>query len=126
MPTDDEKRLLETCLGPLMTRLQRAQSAYAYYREVDMTFRGALVLWRANTDLTRHLLDTAWLLPADLQAQAARIVNHIDVWASLWEHHRDEQKPGLDDTFAFPNDHRFPADAEAALKAYYEQLKSPG
>ena len=126
MPTDDETRLLETCLGPLVMRLQRAQSAYVYYRDTGMTFRGALVLWRANTDLTRHLLDSAWLLPGHLQTQAARIVSHIDVWASLWEYHRDAQRPDLDDKFVFPNDQRFPADAEVALKTYFARLQSLG
>ena len=123
MPDDAAQRQLDECLGPLMTRLQRAQSAYRFYLDDGKTFRGALALRRANDSLIALLLDKAWLLPELLQEQATLIVTHLDIWAALWDHHREATQPGLDDEFAFPNEHRFPADAEAQLKAHYESLR---
>lgn len=123
MPQPDDT-ILRDCLGPLMMHLRRCAEAYRRYTTEGMTFRGALVLWEANTGLRALLLERGYLLPTHLQDAATRIVSHIDTWAALWVRHRDQQDPELDDVFAFENQDRFPSDAELALTCFFETLQN--
>jgi hypothetical protein len=121
-----EEKVLQDCLGPLMMHLRRCGEAYRRYTAEGMTYRWALVLWEANTTMRAWLLERGYLLPAELQDAATRIISHIDIWSVLWVRHRDEHKPGLDDVFAFENQDRFPSDAEQALGSAYERLRRAG
>ena len=116
--------LLQDCLGPLVMSFRRSSSAYRNYLNHGKTFRWSLVIWRANNDLVSLLIQTGWMLPDTHKDEAIRIVTHLDLWASLWERHKCDMQPTLDDIFVFENSHSFPRDAEEKIIELFTLLSS--
>ena len=117
--------LLTQLLGPLHMRLQAARALYRAYLDGGRRFKFADALREANLESRRLLLDEGWRLPEALQADAAALVAHWEVWLALWRDLQTREQPGPDDTFVFENDFTYPREAEARIEALYAELKGP-
>ena len=114
--------LIDELLGPLHMHFLCARAAYADYLAAGRTFLFARSLRRINGSARNLLMAKGHLLPAELQADAAALIGHYDVWTTLWMEHRRLTRPKLDDVFAFANAHTYPKDSEARLEALYRSL----
>lgn len=116
--------LLTELLGPLHMHLAAARTLYGHYLEGGKRFAFADALRSTNIRARTLLLDKGWMLPEPLQADAAALIAHWEVWLSLWEAHRRATDPGPDDEFAFANDFTWPRESALRLEALYETLRS--
>lgn len=103
-----------------------AASAYADYLGAGKSFLFASSLRRANAAVREILLARGWLLPEDLQADAAALLRHYDVWLTLWDDLAERLGPKMEDPFVFANAVTFPRDSQERLEALYRLLRAAG
>ena len=122
----EDNALLDELLGPLHQHFLVARRAYQAYLEDGRAFRHACELKRINLAARGLLLDKGPLLPPDYPDCAAALVDHYDVWLSLWDAHAERMRPAPDDAFAFANSATYPREAERRLERLYEELRAAG
>lgn len=115
--------LLSELLGPLHMHLAAARTLYGQYLEGGKRFAFADALRQTNLRARSLLLEKGWMLPEPLQADAAALIAHWEVWLSLWEAHRRATDPEPNDEFAFANDFTWPAESARRLEDLYEALR---
>lgn len=116
--------MLDDLLGPLHMHFRVAASAYADYLAGGKSFLFASSLRRTNAAVRELLLGRGWLLPEDLQADAAALVRHYDVWLTLWDDLAGRSRPAMDDPFIFANAVTFPRESQERLEVLYRRLRS--
>ena len=114
--------LLHDLLGPLHMHFLAARTAYLAYLDNGRGFVFAQSLRRTNGAARELLARRGYLLPAELQADAAALIAHYDVWTALWIDHRRRTMPGPNDPFVFENSFTYPREAEQRIEALYAQL----
>ncbi len=125
-PAPPHSALLDELLLPLHEHFQSARAAYQAYLDEGRTFLHAASLRRVNLSARALLLGKGHLLPADLQACAAALIAHYDIWLRLWDAHAERTRPAPGDLFAFANAATYPREAEQQLEQLYEALRSVG
>lgn len=115
--------LLDELLGPLHMHFRGARTAYEDYLANGRTFLWANSLKRINGAARALLLAKGYLLPDELQDDAAALLRHYDVWLTRWDDHAERTAPALDDPFDFENSVTFPRDAEERLERLYRTLR---
>jgi hypothetical protein len=115
--------LLDELLGPLHMHFRTARAAYQDYLANGRTFLWANSLKRINGAARALLLAKGYLLPDELQDDAAALVRHYDVWLTRWDDFAARIAPALDDPFDFENDVSFPRDAEKRLERLYQTVR---
>lgn len=116
--------LLDELLGPLHMHFRSARTAYQDYLANGRSFLWASSLRRINSAARSLLLAKGYLLPAELQDDAAALVRHYDVWLTLWDDLAERTIPALNDPFVFENSVTYPRDAEDRLEQLYAALVS--
>lgn len=116
--------LLDDLLGPLHMHFRAAALAYADYLAGGKSFLFASSLRRTNAAVRALLLGRGWLLPEDLQADAAALVRHYDVWLTLWDDLAKRLEPAMEDPFVFANAVTFPKASQERLEALYRRLRA--
>jgi len=119
-------RLLDDLLGPLHMHFRVAASAYADYLAAGKSFLFASSLRRTNAAVRELLIGRGWLLPEDLQSDAAALLRHYDVWLTLWDDLAARLRPDMADPFVFANDVTFPRASQERLEALYRRLRAAG
>jgi hypothetical protein len=116
--------LLDDLLGPLHMHFRVAASAYADYLAGGKSFLFASSLRRTNTGVRELLLGRGWLLPEDLQGDAAELLRHYDIWLTLWDDFARSLRPAMEDPFVFANSVNFPKASQERLEALYRRLRA--
>lgn len=116
--------MLDDLLGPLHMHFRVAASAYADYLAGGKSFLFANSLRRTNMGVRELLLGWGWLLPEGLQADAAALLRHYDVWLTLWDDLAGRLAPGMEDPFVFANAVTFPGASQERLEALYRRLRA--
>ena len=117
-----DEALLTELLGPLHMHFRCARDAYRDYLDNGRSFLFASSLRRINASARSLLVAKGYLLPEPLQAEAAALVRHYDVWLTLWDEVARRTRPGPGDAFVFENAVTYPKQAEEALEGLYRQL----
>ena len=116
--------LLDDLLGPLHMHFRAASLAYADYLAEGKSFLFASSLRRINSGVRDLLLSRGWLLPEDLQADAAALLRHYDVWLTLWDDLAGRLRPAMADPFVFANAITFPKASQERLESLYGRLRA--
>lgn len=125
MPAPDHPpALLDELLGPLHMHFASARAAYRAYLDEGRTFLHASSLRRINLGARALLIGKGWLLPEAMQADAVALIEHYDVWLTLWEAHAEATRPAPADPFVFENRFTFPRESEQALERLYRELRA--
>ena len=124
MPAASSPPLLDELLGPLHMHFASARAAYRAYLDEGRTFLHASSLRRINLGARALLTGKGWLLPDAMQVHARALIEHYDIWLTLWEAHAERARPALADPFAFENSFTYPRDAEQALESLYQELRA--
>ena len=114
--------LLDELLGPLHMHFRVARGAYRDYLAHGKSFLFASSLRRTNLSARALLLGKGYLLPPDLQEDAAALIAHYDVWLTLWEDLADRLKPAPGEAFVFENSFTYPKEAELRLEELHRKL----
>ncbi|MEI9946343.1 MAG: hypothetical protein WDN26_19245 [Chitinophagaceae bacterium] len=112
-----ENNELHSLLQSVVSHWQQSAKAYSEYMENGKIFRHAEILKLHNTAVKNLLTNNMALLPADLQKDAAAIIEHYTIWSAKWDDLKNKLNPAPDDEFVFENDHRFPKAAARNLEA---------
>ena len=124
MPQDRRERLLADLLGPVHMHMKRAEAAYHAYLADGRKFIYTQVIRDSNEAVRDLLLRRGYLLRDDLQVDALKLIEHLDIWLLKWYATREANQPALDDPFIFTNASVFPKQAAENLEAMYAQLAS--
>jgi hypothetical protein len=116
--------LLDELLGPLHMHFRSAYAAYRDYLAGGRTFLWANSLKRINGAARALLLSKGYLLPEEMQEDAAALVRHWDVWLTYWDDFAERTRPSLDDPFNFENKVHYPREAEQRLEQLYRRLRA--
>jgi hypothetical protein len=118
--------LLDELLGPLHGQFASARAAYQAYLGEGRTFFHARRLKRINLSTRALLAEKGDMLPESLQPCAAALIEHYDVWLTLWDELADRTRPAPGDRFVFENKATYPREAEQRLERLYEALRGTG
>lgn len=118
------EKLIQDFLGPLYVCLNRGRRAYQNYLASGKKYKFALVLKENNERIRELLLSNSYVLPVLEFEGSLDIIDHIDLWCTLWEDFNAGEKFSMDDTFSFECSSHFPSRAEELIVNFY--LKSKG
>jgi len=110
-------------LGPMILQFDRTKRAFNRYNQRNI-YLEAKVLKVGNETIRDLLLGKGHLIPTDLLEDAAKLVEHYDVWLELFERQRGGTEPDLHSEFVFagPEGYPFPSDAEERFRNRYHAL----
>jgi hypothetical protein len=116
----DEQRLFDL-LTPMMVHLVRTRYAFTLWdscRETDVIYGGNLFI--------RDLLEREKkLIPADLEEDARKLVEHYDKWLEKFESQRAAGERGVClPVYVGPDGYPFPADSAGRFRARFVDLKT--
>jgi hypothetical protein len=122
----DESYRVEYCelLAPLVVQLDRTKSAYARWTEKNLSLESEIIR-EGNNEARRLLMTKAHLIPAQLENEARRLIEHYDRWAEEYDRVRVRQKDSAKPfVFVGPAGFPFPRDAEANFRARAIELRA--
>jgi hypothetical protein len=106
--------------------MQQAIHAYKQYLTNGKQFLHAKELRRINSSTILLLEENQHLLPLDLQAASAALLEHYHIWRNKWDATAIDQQPIDTAMFAFENAHTFPKHAAEAMEKAYQQIIKTG
>jgi hypothetical protein len=95
--------------------------AYNNYMQNGKTFLYAKELLIYNSSMMDLLTGNSDLLPDDLKAAAAALIEHYTIWRNKWDELEKEICPGPGDVFVFENRHVFPKWSALLLEEKYQE-----
>ena len=123
MPEPENRiELLHQLLGPLHMHFKAAKAAYHRYLSNGKSFLFAVSLRRINSSARQLLLDKGYLLPEERQADAVALIEHYDVWLTLWDDLASRGPIAFGEPFVFENKVNYPRDSEQRLGELYRML----
>lgn len=110
-------------LAPLIVQLDRTKSAFARWTDKNLSLESEIVR-EGNNEARRLLMTKAHLIPAQLEIESRRLIEHYDRWAEEYDRVRVRQKNN-DVPFVFvgPKGFPFPKDAEEKFRARAMELR---
>ncbi len=118
----ESERMQMEVLGPVHMQMKRAEAAYRNYLNDGRKFIYTLVLRDSNSAVRNLLLERGYVLPASLQDDALRLIEHLDIWLIKWHELRERTNPSLDDPFVFANENVYPRQSAQNLAAAFAAL----
>ena len=104
----------------LFFQLERANHQYQNYLSDGKKLLYARIIHAANTEAIKIILEGQQLFSTEMRGNMLALLEHLEVWAALWEFHYDERQPRPEDAFAFQNHIRFPKEAVDNIYRYFE------
>lgn len=126
MGSGDSAAKLEYCelLAPLIVQLDRTKSAFARWTDKNLSLESEIIR-EGNNEARRLLMTKAHLVPAQLEKDARRLVEHYDRWAEEYDRIRVRQKDSAAPfVFVGPEGFPFPTDAEERFRARASELRA--
>lgn len=82
----------------------------------------------SNLTIRNLLAAKSYLIPADLQEDASKLVTHYDAWLAEYNHLRPNgvRNPDVPYVFVGPQGFPFPTDAETHFLSRYAKLMEKG
>jgi hypothetical protein len=117
-----QERSVAELLGPMNIQFDRTKLAFDRWQQKNLYLEAKVI--RAGNETIRDLLLTkGHLIPPELRKDAAKLLQHYDVWLELFEKQRGGKEPDLQNEFVFagPEGFPFPTDAEAAFRKKYDE-----
>ncbi len=121
-----KKKSYEELLAPLSLQFERSKNCYTRYL-TNHHYLHAQTLKKANVEILRLLMEKSYLIPENLQNDALRIIDHLDVWFEQYEHLAKELNPHPNTPFIFDRPAEsieFPKAAEKKFQEEKQKLKS--
>jgi hypothetical protein len=117
-----KERSVTELLGPMNIQFGRTKRAFDRWNEKNL-YLEAKVIKVGNETIRDLLLTKGHLIPPELLEDAGKLIEHYDVWLELFEKQRGAKEPDLETpfTFAGPEGHPFPVDAEERFRLKYHQ-----
>jgi hypothetical protein len=111
-------------LAPLIVQLDRTRSTFARWTGKDLSLESETIR-EGNNEARRLLMTKAHLIPAQLENDSRRLIEHYDRWAEEYDRIRVRQK-NSDEPFVFagPAGFPFPKDAEERFRARTTELRA--
>jgi hypothetical protein len=107
----------------LVFNMKRAEIAYKNYLDNDRQFLYAWNIKKANDQIIDIIVTYNQALPAGLEGDMLQLLEHLEIWAALWEDLEQTLHPGLTDEFVFENKHRFPGKAARNIRNHFADGK---
>ncbi len=111
-------------LAPLIVKLDRTKSAFARWTGKNLSLESETIR-EGNSEARRLLMTKAHLVPAQLENDSRRLIEHYDRWAEEYDRIRVRQK-NSEEPFVFvgPDGFPFPSDAEERFRARAMELRA--
>ena len=111
-------------LAPLIVQLDRTKSAFARWTGKNLSLESETIR-EGNKEARRLLMTKAHLVPARLENDSRRLIEHYDRWAEEYDRIRVRQKD-TDEPFVFvgPEGFPFPRDAEEEFRRRAAALRA--
>jgi hypothetical protein len=127
----DDRALLFELLLPIKVHFDRTRQAFTAWVENKPTKPNIEIedAIKASNSVIRNILTNKWhLLPADLQKDAMRLIEHYDAWQEEYDRLRPGgvRDPNVPYVFAGPKGVPFPADAEQHFIDRYKKMAAKG
>ena len=119
-----KEQLLSELLAPMVMQLERTKQAFERWRGKNL-YLEAEIIRKGNLAVRDLLIEKAGLVPADLIADANRLVIHYDRWLEEYDRIRGGAEPDLNEPFVFvgPMGYPFPTESERRFKARFEEVR---
>jgi hypothetical protein len=104
----------------LFFQLERANSQYENYLADGNKLHYARLIRAANVEAISIILESPQLINTGMRANVLALLEHLEVWLALWDHHYAEKQPSPEDAFVFQNHIRFPKEEVGNLYRYFE------
>jgi hypothetical protein len=118
-----KERSLTELLGPVNMQLERTERAFHRWTKKNL-YLEAKVVGEGNRIVRDLLLQKGHLIPPDLLGEAAKLVEHYDVWLEKYETQRLAEKPHLEAPFTFvgPQGYPFPKGSANSFQQRFQEL----
>lgn len=118
-----KERSVSELLGPLYMQFERTRLGFERWRSQNIYLEGK-VIRDGNQTIRNLILEKADLIPPDLLADAAKLVEHYDLWLEKFETKRLTENPDLETAFIFtgPDGYPFPRLSEKRFKDTFKGL----
>ena len=119
---DWKEQSVAELLGPMNIQFDRTQRAFDRWTQKNL-YLEAKVIKVGNETIRDLLLERGHLIPPELLEDAAKLIEHYDVWLEVFEEQRGGSEPDLDTpfTFAGPKGYPFPKESATRFKQKYEE-----
>ena len=119
--SSDSGRLVESLLKPLIQQFDRTRAAFLEYQPGNL--RAEAELRDGNQRARDLLVDNRTLIPEALRDDAARLVEHYEVWLQEYARLRNGEKPDIGvPVYAGPKGYPFPTESERRFRAELDRL----
>lgn len=115
-----KEKAVSELLGLVDLQFDRTRRAFERYNDKNL-YLEAKVLKEGNEAIRSLLLSRAYLIPPELRDDAAKLVQHYDVWLEVFEKTRGGTQPDLNSPFVFagPAGYPFPTESETHFRTVY-------
>lgn len=121
-----QKEAKKEFLGKLYILFKRSDKTYASYLQNNKQFLFAKILKKCNDNILQLLVENSHLLSDELIKDSMELIFHLDIWIEKWNYFELKQKPKIEDSFVFENEHTFPHNAVQNLKEEFLATRSAG
>jgi len=117
-----KERSVSEFLGPVNMQLDRTGRAFGRWKEKNLYIEMKVI--KVGNEIIRDLLLTkGHLIPPELLEDAAKLIEHYDVWLEKFEKQRLSSEPDLESPFVFvgPDGYPFPDRSEARFREKFRE-----
>jgi hypothetical protein len=106
-------------LNKICFYFKRSTLAYCQYLNNGKTYQYARQLRTINQNTINLILSSKNSIPVELEDDFALVLNHLEVWAELWDKLNQTKIFKLNEPFIFQNKVSFPKESAKRIDNFY-------